>query len=132
MANIKEYPINFTPKGLSDSIDLTLSFQGACRSLQNLIFDQSNPEQVVARPGVGTAITSFASFTAPTFITVMIGIGSYIYGMVSSGRNAGYDEPFCYLIGTGFITISGVTSGNVPVSPLTTGDWRIRRLVLTF
>ena len=123
MANIKEYPINFTPKGLCDSIDSTLSFQGACRSLQNLIFDQSNPEQVVARPGVGTAITSFASFTAPTFITVMIGIGSYIYGMVSSGRNAGYDEPFCYLIGTGFITISGVTSGNVPVSPSTTGDW---------
>ncbi|WP_175845334.1 hypothetical protein [Burkholderia arboris] len=44
--------------------------------------------------------------------------------MVSSGRNAGFDEPFAYNVATNsFITISGVTSGNVPLSPTTSGFW---------
>jgi len=123
MGSLKEYPINFTPRGLADAIDATMAFPGACRILQNLMFDQANPEQVVARPGVGLPITLFQGFTTPTFISVMVAVGNYVYGMVTTQRNAGHDEPFCYLIGTGFITISGVTSGNVPASPSTSGDW---------
>ena len=126
----KQHPVRFAPKGLSDAYDATEAFQGACRSLQNLVFDPSNPELIVCRPGVGTALTSFGSFTTPTFVTVHIAIGGTIFGMVSTGRNAGHDEPFCYNITTGvygsagsFTTISGVTSANTPISPATSGAW---------
>jgi hypothetical protein len=60
MANEREYPMNFTARGLSDAWDSTLAFPGSCTSLKNLIFDMENPEQVIARPGVGSPITSFS------------------------------------------------------------------------
>lgn len=120
----RAYPVRFTPKGLCDAYDSTDTFPGACRTLSNLIFDRGNPELVVSRPGVGAPITSFASFTAPTFVSVFITIGTVVYGMVSSGRNPGNDEPFAYnLLTNTFITISGVTSGNTPTSPATAGAW---------
>ncbi|QTD88884.1 hypothetical protein [Burkholderia anthina] len=118
------YPVRFTPKGLCDALDATDAFPGACTLLANLVFDQGNPELVVPRPGVGTALTTFAGFTSPTFVSVYIVIGNIAYGMVSTGRNAGFDEPFAYNLATNsFITISGVTSGNVPASPPTSGAW---------
>lgn len=126
----KQHPVRFAPKGLSDAFDATEAFNGACRSLQNLVFDPSNPELMVCRPGVGTALTTFASFTTPTFVTVHISIGGTIFGMVSTGRYAGHDEPFCYNVTTSvygtagtFTTISGVTSPNTPISPALTGAW---------
>lgn len=117
-------PVRFTPKGLCDAFDATDAFPGACQLLSNLIFDQGNPEIVVARPGVGSAATTFAGFTTPTFVSVHIVIGNISYGMVSTARNPGFDEPFAYnLVSNAFITISGVTSSNVPSSPLTSGAW---------
>ncbi|RQN37368.1 hypothetical protein [Paraburkholderia tropica] len=117
-------PVRFTPKGLCDAFDATDAFSGACELLQNLVFDQGNPEIIVARPGVGTAATTFSSFNTPTFVSVFIVIGTIAYGMVSTARNPGYDEPFAYnLLTNSFITISGVTSSNVPASPSTSGAW---------
>lgn len=117
-------PVRFTPKGICDSFDATDAFPGACAMLSNLIFDQGNPEVVVSRPGVGTPRTSFGSFTTPTFVSVFVTIGSVVYGMVSTARNAGHDEPFAFDLNAGtFITISGVTAGNTPTSPATTGAW---------
>jgi len=117
-------PVRFTAKGICDAFDATDAFPGACALLSNLIFDQGNPEIVVSRPGVGTPKTSFASFTSPTFVSGFITIGSVVYGMVSTGRNAGHDEPFAYDLNAGtFITISGVTAGNTPTSPATSGPW---------
>lgn len=117
-------PVRFTPKGLCDAFDATDAFPGACQLLSNLIFDQGNPEIVVARPGVGAAATTFAGFSTPTFVSVHIVIGNIAYGMVSTARNPGFDEPFAYnLVSNAFIAISGVTSSNVPSSPLTSGAW---------
>ncbi|MHB9838516.1 hypothetical protein Q8F57_027180 [Paraburkholderia terrae] len=117
-------PVRFTPKGLCDAFDATDAFAGACQLLTNLVFDQGNPELMVARPGVGPAETTFSGFTTPTYVSVYIVIGVVAYGMVSSGRNAGHDEPFAYNILTNsFVTISGVTSGNTPTSPATSGPW---------
>ncbi|WP_193098019.1 hypothetical protein [Burkholderia sp. Z1] len=117
-------PVRFTPKGLCDAFDATDAFPGACQLLSNLIFDQGNPEIVVARPGVGAAVSTFSGFTTPTFVSVHIVIGTVAYGMVSTARNPGFDEPFAYnLLTNTFITISGVTSSNVPSSPLTSGAW---------
>ncbi|KVE04188.1 hypothetical protein WI91_14015 [Burkholderia vietnamiensis] len=117
-------PVRFTPKGLCDAFDATDAFPGACQLLTNLVFDQGNPEIVVARPGVGSAATSFGSFTTPTFVSVFIVIGTIAYGMVSTARNPGFDEPFAYnLLTNSFVTITGVTAGNVPSSPSTSGPW---------
>ncbi|HHX4053948.1 MAG: hypothetical protein ACN6QT_36445 [Burkholderia contaminans] len=117
-------PVRFTPKGLCDAFDATDAFAGACQLLSNLVFDQGNPEIVVGRPGVGNAATTFSGFTSPTFVSVHTVIGNVAYGMVSTGRNPGFDEPFAYNLATNtFTTISGVTAGNVPSSPSTSGAW---------
>jgi hypothetical protein len=117
-------PVRFTAKGLCDAYDSTDAFAGACQILQNLVFDQGNPELMSSRPGVGAPATSFAGFTTPTFVSVYIVIGTIAYGMVSTARNPGHDEPFAYdLVGGTFITISGVTAGNTPTSPATSGPW---------
>lgn len=124
MGIARSYPVRFTPKGLSDAVDATDGFPGACQLLSNLVFDQGNPEIVIPRPGVGAALTTFAGFTSPTFVSVFIVIGNVVYGMVSTGRTAGFDEPFAYNIASNaFVTISGVTAGNVPASPTTSGPW---------
>ena len=123
MALSNAHPVRFAPKGLSDAFDATEAFQGACRSLANLVFNPGNQELVACRPGV-VSLTTFGSFTTPTFVSVFIAIDVMIYGMVSTGRNAGHDEPFAYNTSTNtFVTISGVTSGNTPTSPATTGTW---------
>jgi hypothetical protein len=119
----------FTPSGLADAFDSTRSFEGACRKLQNLVFDPSNPELVVARPGVDGDITNFSTsgFVTPGFISLQVTIGTRIYGMIATGLTAGKDQPFCYDLSTGaFVTITGVTAGNAegrPTSPATTGAW---------
>ena len=120
----RSYPVRFTPKGVCDAFDATDAFAGACQSLQNLVFDQGNPELVTARPGVGAALTSFGGFTTPGFVSVHVALGQYIFGMIATGRNPGQDEPFCYdTTGGVFVTISGVTAGNTPTSPATSGPW---------
>lgn len=125
MVTGQSYPIKFTAKGLCDALDASMAFPGACLSMQNVIFDQSNPELVVARPGVGLPFTSFSGFITPTFISVFVVIGTVVYGMIATGRTAGHDEPFAYDTATSsFITISGVTAGNVPVTQPTAGDWK--------
>lgn len=117
-------PVRFTPKGICDAFDATDAFAGACQALTNLVFDQGNPEIVISRPGVGAPLTSFGGFTTPTFVSAHVTIGTVVYGMVSSGRNAGHDEPFAFDTASNtFITISGVTSGNTPTSPATSGPW---------
>ncbi|QVN18762.1 hypothetical protein [Burkholderia pyrrocinia] len=117
-------PVRFTPKGLCDAFDATDAFAGACQLLTNLVFDQGNPELIVARPGVGAAATTFSGFTTPTFVSVHTVVGNVAYGMVSTARTAGFDEPFAFnLLTSSFITISGVTSANVPASPATSGAW---------
>lgn len=127
MAIPKSVPVRFTPRGLCDAYDATDVFNGACRKLINLVFDQSNPEIVVARPGVGSPITSFAGFTSPQFISVQTTIGDMIYGMVKTSLTVGKDQPFCYNLATSsFVTVSGCTAGNAegrPASPPETGDW---------
>lgn len=117
-------PTQFTPKGLCDAFDASQAFPGACQLLSNLVFNQGNPEIIVARPGVGAAVTTFSGFTNPTYVSVHTVVGVVAYGMVSSARFPGFDEPFAYNIATNaFVTISGVTSANVPASPATSGGW---------
>ena len=116
-------PIRFTPIGLSDTLDSTEVFPGAMGILQNLIPDPSTKNLWMCRPGA-TTMTSFGSFTAPGAGACLMVVGDRVYGLIASSRNPGYDEPFCYSIsGNNFVTVSGVTSSNVPTTQSTTGDW---------
>src|SRR5215472_5496143 len=133
-------PVSWAPKGLCDTLDATDVFPGAMASLENLIPDPSTPMLWQCRPAsliatnfIGGGFSSgFSSgfqvsslFITPGFIACLLIVGSLAYGMVSTGRNAGHDEPFCFNLSTNsFITIGGsITSTTTPVSPLTTGDW---------
>lgn len=123
MGSRKEYPVPFVPKGLTDAWEATDAFAGACVTLQNLIFDQTHASILVARPGVKKE-TSFAGFNTPTAVTVYKVLGNMVYGMVSTARNAGKDEPFAYdMAAHAFVTISGVTNANTPTTQSTSGDW---------
>ena len=69
-------------------------------------------------------LTNFTGFTTPGVVSVMLTVGSRIYGMIGSGRNTGRDEPFCFDTSTNtFVSISGVTAGNSPLTPSTSGNW---------
>lgn len=116
-------PVQFQPVGLADSIDQSSSFPGSCQIISNLVFDRENRGAVIARPGV-TQSSAFTGFISPGVISVLFDAGTLIYGMVASQRNPGFDEPFCYdTVAQAFITVSGVTSANVPATQSTTGDW---------
>ncbi len=117
------YPIRFTPKGLVDALDATDKFPGACLALTNLVFDQSNPEIMVSRPGAAT-ITSFSGISTPGTVSVQISVGTRTYGMISSALNVGKDQPFSYDNDAGtFDAISGITNANSPTTQATTGAW---------
>lgn len=122
--NPRVFPVRFTPRGLTDALDATDKFPGACTSLANLIFDQSNPELMVSRPGVGSGITSFAGFNTPAVVSVQVTIGTVTYGMIGTAQFAGKDEPFAYDHSTSsFLPITGVLAANCPTTQATSGPW---------
>lgn len=117
------HPVSFFAQGLSDALDQQSAFPGACQSLANSVFDRATRGAISSRPGV-TAATTFAGFSTPSVISVMITVGTRIYGMIGTARNAGFDEPFVYdTVANSFVTVSGVVAGNVPTTQATTGAW---------
>jgi hypothetical protein len=111
-------------------------------SLQNLIPDpttkalwQCRPGAVVevafTTPGFGDPFSSgfssgfgLGTSFAATFISVWKVVGTRIYGMVSTNTFPGHDVPFIFDTATNaFVPITGVTSANTPLSPLTSGPW---------
>ena len=123
MAIRKATKVTWTPKGLSDAISGDLGFSGCMSSLSNLVPDPGANDLWLCRPAAIQA-TAFAGFANPGFISCILAVGNRLYGMISSGRNPGKDEPFAYDIGSNtFIAISGITSANTPSSPPTTGTW---------
>lgn len=118
-------PIVWRPRGLSDNIDATDAFKGSMFQLQNLIPDPTTKGLWQCRPAATEIVNLSGTFTAPVgMISALKVIGNSVFGMVATGRFSGHDEPFCYnLLSNTFITISGVTSANTPLSPAATGPW---------
>lgn len=116
-------PVQSLPTGITDAVDQSSAFPGACQILSNLVFDRDNRGAVVARPGV-TSASTFPGFTTPTTVSVMFTVGTLIYGMIGSARNPGFDEPFLYnTVTNAFVTITGITGANVPTTQSNVGDW---------
>jgi hypothetical protein len=123
MALRKTRPLRFSPSGLSDSLDITDEFPGACAILQNLIPDPTTRDIWTCRPA-SLELTAFPGFTTPGEVSVFKAIGSLVYGLMASGRNAGKDEPFCYdILTNAFVTVTGVTNATSPTTQPTSGDW---------
>jgi hypothetical protein len=123
MALRKGIPTRFVAAGLSDALDGTDVFPGACSILQNLIPDASTQGVWQPRPAA-IKLTSFAGFITPGYISAGYIVGSRFYGLISSGLNQGFDQPFYYeLVAGTFGVVSGITGANVPASPPTSGDW---------
>lgn len=116
-------PFCFSPAGLSDTLDSTDVFPGAMASASNIIPDPSTANIWTCRPAA-TSATTFGSFTSPGYVSVFKIIGSLVYGLVASGRNPGFDEPFCFnLANSSFVTVNNVQAGNVPTTQSSSGDW---------
>lgn len=117
-------PFPWSPSGASDAVDSTTAPSGVMAALSNLIPDPSTRDLWQCRPAAVLLNDLATTFNTPTFISVVLVIGNRMYGMVSTARNPGQDEPFCYNIVTNnFTTISGVTGVNTPISPAPTGAW---------
>ena len=135
-------PLKFSPQGLSDALDSTNVFPGAMSALTNLIPDPTTKNLWQCRPAAIRLIdflTQGGDFssgdfggdfnislagTGSGFISAMKVIGTRVYGMIATSLNPGHDQPFVYDLVTGaVIAVSGITSGNTPVSPATSGDW---------
>ena len=113
----------FRAKGLSDSLDGTNSFPGSMQSLANLVLSPNNASIFVPRVAA-TEVSIFPGFDTPGIVSALQIIGTLAFGMLSTNRTPGYDEPFLFDLETQtFITISGVTATNVPNTPNPTGDW---------
>lgn len=97
---------------------------GVMAQLSNLVPDPKNKDIWICRPAAIAFSSTVAEF-APGFISCLLVVGRYAYGMVSSALNPGFDEPFAYdLVAQTFVAITGVTSANVPNSPGTSGAWQ--------
>ena len=113
----------WAPAGLSDALDTSEEdFPGSLSLCSNLIPAQNNRKMMVARPAA-TFLTGLPDFGGGP-VTCMAAVGNMIYGMYASAAFSGKDRPFGYNLTTGaFLTISGLSSGNLPTSQATTGDW---------
>src|ERR1700723_3676952 len=99
----------FAPAGVSDAIDEENGFPGCCLALTNLIPDPTMKNSWVPRPA-SSQLTNFSGFTTPGQISALRVVGSFAFGLLATGRNAGHDEPFCFNIpGLVFVAVSGVT-----------------------
>jgi len=117
-------PVKFSPVSVCDALDPTDLGPGAMQSLANLIPDPSTKNLFQCRPAA-VSLTTFAGFAAAGFISCGKVIGTRIYGMIATSRNANHDEPFCYDTQTSlFVTIGGtIDSTTTPTSPSTVGAW---------
>lgn len=116
-------PARFTPRSVSDTLNAADSPPGACRSLSNLIFDPSTPHTFQCRPA-RTQLTNFPGISNPGVVSASMEVGSIVYGLIASSRNAGKDEPFAYDSSTNtFITVSGITGVKCPTTQSSSGDW---------
>ncbi len=113
----------YKPRGVVDSWDGMNSIPGGMQSLQNLIPDPSTPMAFQCRPAM-TSVSTFSGFSSPGVVSAAYEINNVVYGLIASSLNAGYDQPFAYnLLTSTFLTIQGITSGNVPTTQASTGTW---------
>lgn len=117
-------PISWRARGLTDADDGTDAFDGAMKTLQNVIPDPSTARAWVPRPA-SIEKTDFTGGPPDAgVLSARLIVGDIEYGLVPSSTNPGFDEPYAYdLANDAFLVVAGILAGNVPQSPPTSGDW---------
>jgi hypothetical protein len=117
------HPLAWRPSGISDTLDASTASPGVMGQLSNLIPDPTTKNLWQNRPAA-VRLTTFPGFSSPGFISAILVVGTRCYGMIATSLNAGNDQPFSYnLLTNTFDTVSGITAGNTPISPATSGAW---------
>lgn len=121
---LRGQPLKFAPRSVCDALDSTDVPSGAMAALTNLVPDPTSENLFNCRPA-SSLITNFSGFSNPGFISVHFVIGTMVYGLIATSRNAGRDEPFAYNLSTNtFVTVGGVIDATTtPTSPSATGVW---------
>lgn len=123
MSTLSGQPVPFMIRGTYDAMDGAAAPDGACNIIQNLIHDISTPRVWLPR-AAAIQKTSFGGFSSPGAVTAAFAVGTRIYGLVTTARNAGKDEPFVFdTLTNTFVSVQNVTAANTPTSQPTTGDW---------
>lgn len=118
-------PQPFLPSGLSDAVDESSAFPGACQAIVNFVFDRNSRGALVPIPGRQAVSFSSSGFTTPAVVSAMMMVGPLIYGMIGTADFPGKDRPFVYNTATGsFETVTNVSSGLLPATQSTAGDWQ--------
>src|SRR5882724_4302279 len=111
MALRNAMPLRFSPQGLSDAIDGTNVFSGACAALQNLIPDPTTANLWQGRPASFLTV-NFNAGSPPHvsgFISALDVFGNIAYGLIDTDQ-FNTAVPFAYnLLTQAFITITGIT-----------------------
>jgi hypothetical protein len=115
---------------------------GGMMALSNLVPDPLTTDSWVCRPA-SIELTSFSGFTSPGFISALLVVGNYAYGMIAetSGTYAGLDVPFVYNIPSGSfetiqwlnpttLVLGAIPANTLPTSPSTSGAWTPPSLAL--
>lgn len=122
---LQEFPMRFTARGLVDAFDSTDKFPGACLALSNLLFDQSNPEIMVSRPGVAQLASFFGYTSTAGVVSVQTTIAGVTYGMIGTQKYPlNKDEPFAFDHASGtFLSLGSVVGSFLPTTQSLTGAW---------
>jgi hypothetical protein len=116
-------PLAVHPRGICDALDSSQIFTGAMTALKDLIPDPSTRGLWQCRPASVLAADLGSAVPGPVgVVSAEIIIGDIVYGMIGGASNLDY--PFAYDLKTNvFIPISGASSGNLPATQVTSGDW---------
>lgn len=117
------------PHGVGDGVVADEAFRGSMQLLQNLIPNPTTFNNWICRPaavkiGDMQAAGGGSTFPGVGEISVALIVGSFMYGLVRSTLNPGFDQPFCFNLSTNtFVTVTGITGSNVPAQLPSTGAW---------
>lgn len=101
----------FSPQGVSDSLDATDEFPGACQQLANLVPDITTRNLWTCRPA---SVGIVSPGTTPSIVSVFKVVGDVLYGMYEDA-GSGTDKPFAYNLATSSL-LTMTTSGTFPTS----------------
>jgi hypothetical protein len=122
MPGKNQKPRRWSPKGLSDAVDGSDAFAGAMSQLQNVIRQPNSTGVFVPRPAM-TSVAAIPNYNGGP-VTGLKTLGNTAFGFASTQAFAGKDAPFMYDAASGaFVPITGLSSANLPNSPLATGEW---------
>src|SRR5215469_11891849 len=111
-------PVIWRPRGCTDALDGSNSFNGAMRVLSNVVPNPSTQDQWVPRPA-RDYLTNFnnAGFDQASTVANFVVAGDTLYGLVASAREPGRDEPFAVdLVSGQTYAVAGITFDNTPLT----------------